>query len=48
MGRKLVNFKKIDDVISNSEVDVIMVILMSRQLRKWKVFIVSLFFNGLS
>ena len=48
MGRNLVKLKKIDDVISNFKVDVIIIILMSRQLRKWKVVIVSLFLDGLS
>ena len=28
--------------------DVIIIILMSRQLRKWEVFIISLFFDGLT
>ena len=48
MGRNLVKFKKDDDVISNLKYDVIIVILMSQQLRKWKVVIVSLFLDGLS
>ena len=43
----LCNFKNVDDVISNRKYDVIIVILMLRQLRKWKVFIVSLFLDGL-
>ena len=49
MGRNLVKFKKI--LITSSLIrkyDVIIVILMSQQLRKWKVFIVSLFLDGLS
>ena len=49
MGRNLVKFKKI--LMTPSLIrkyDVIIVILMSRQLRKWKVFIVSLFLDGLS
>ena len=48
MGRNLVKFKKIDDIISNPKVDVMIAILMSRQLKKWKVFIVSLYLDGLS
>ena len=48
MGRHLVKFKKVDDVISNRKYDVIIVILMLRLLRKWEVFIVSLFLDGLS
>ena len=47
MGRNLVKFEKIDDVISNFKYDVIIVILMSQQLREWKVtVIVSLFLDG--
>ena len=49
MGRNLVKFKK--NLMTSSLIrkyDVIIVILMSRQLRKWKVFILSLFFDGLS
>ena len=49
MGRNLVKFKK--ELITSSLIpkyDVIIVILMSRQLRKWKVIIVSLFLDGLS
>ena len=49
MGRNLVKVKKI--LMTSSLVlkyDVIIVILMSRQLRKWKVFIVALFLDGLS
>ena len=49
MGRNLVEFKKI--LLTSSLIrkyDVIIIILMSRQLRKWKVFIVSLFLDGLS
>ena len=41
-------FRKKDDVISNSKDDVIIMMLMLRQLRKWKVFIVCLFLDGLS
>ena len=40
--------EKIDDVILIRKYDVIIVILMLQQLRKWKVFIVSLFLDGLS
>ena len=49
MGRNLVEFEKI--LITSSLIrtyDVIIVILMSGQLRKWKVFIVSLFLDELS
>ena len=48
MGRSLLKFKRI--LMTSSLIrkyDVIIVILMSRQLRKWKVFIVSLFYDGL-
>ena len=49
MGRNLVKFKKILMMSSLiRKYGVIIVILMSRQLRKWKVFIVSLFLDGLS
>ena len=49
MGRNLVKFKKLLMTSSLIEkYDVIIVILMSRQLRRWKVFIVSLFLDGLS
>ena len=48
MGRNLVKLKKIDDVILIRKYDVIIVILMSRQLRKWKVIIVSLVLDELS
>ena len=49
MGRNLVKFLKILMMSSLiPKYDVIIVILMSRQLRKWKVFIVSLFLDGLS
>ena len=44
MGGNLVKFLKV--LMTSSlirEYDVIIVILMLRQLRKWKVFIVSLF-----
>ena len=49
MGRNLVKLKK--NLIMSSLIpkyDVIIVILMSRQLRKWKVVIVSLLLDGLS
>ena len=49
MGRNLVKFLKI--LMTSSLIrkyDVIIVILMSRQLKKWKVFIVSLFLDGLN
>ena len=46
MGRNLVKFKKIADIISNPKVDVMIAILMSRQLKKWKIFIVSLYLGG--
>ena len=49
MDRNLVKFKKI--LMTSSLIrkyDVIIVILMLPQLRKWKVFIVSLFLDGLS
>ena len=49
MGRNLVKFKKslmVSSLIQKYEV--IIVILMSRQLKKWKVFIVSLFLDALS
>ena len=49
MGRHLAKFKNI--LMASSLIrtyDVIMVILTSRQLRKWKVFIVSLLLDGLS
>ena len=49
MGRNLVKFKKILMMLSLiRKYDVIIVILMSRQLKKKKVFIVSLFLDGLS
>ena len=47
MGINLVKFKEI--LMTSSLIgkyDVIIVILMSRQLGKWKVFIVSLFLDG--
>ena len=49
MGRNLVKFK-INLMTSSliQKYDVIIAILMSRQFRKWKVFIVSLFLHGLS
>ena len=49
MGRNLTKFKKI--LMTSSPIrmyDVIIVILMSRQLSKWKVFIAFLFLDGLS
>ena len=49
MGRNLVKLKKI--LMTSSLIpkyDVIIVILISRQLRKWKIVIVSLFLDGLS
>ena len=49
MARNLVKFKRI--LMTSSLIrkyDVIIVILMLRQLRKWKVCIVSLFLDGLS
>ena len=49
MGRNLVKF---DTILMTSSLirkyNVIMVILMSQQLKKWKVFLVSLFLDGLS
>ena len=48
MGRNLAKFKK--KLMTSSLIpkyDVIIVILMSRQCRKWKVAIVSLFLDGL-
>ena len=45
MGGNLVKFKKI---MTSSLIQKYDVILMSRQLRKRKVFIVSLFSDGLS
>ena len=48
MGRNLVKFKK--TLMTSSlfrKYDVIIVILMSHQLKKWKVFIVSVFWDGL-
>ena len=49
MGRNLVKFRNV--LMTSSLIrkyDVIIVILMSQQLKKWKVFIVSLFLDGLS
>ena len=49
MGRNLLKFKTM--LMTSSLIqkyDVIIVILMLGQLRKWKVFIVSLFLDGLS
>ena len=48
MGRNLVKFKKLMTSSLIRKYDVIIVILMSRQLRKWKIVIVSLFLDGLS
>ena len=49
MGRNLVKFEKSLMMLSlNRTYDVIIVILMSRQLKKKKVFIVSLFLDRLS
>ena len=48
MGRNLVKFKKMMTSFLIRNYDVIIVILMSQQPRKRKVFIVSLFLNGLS
>ena len=45
MGRNLVKLKKMMTSSLIRKYDVIIVILMSHQLRKWKVFIVSLFFG---
>ena len=47
MDRNLVKLKKIETLSLIRKYDVIIVILMSRQLKKWKVFIVSLFLDGL-
>ena len=49
MGRNLAKFKKF--LMTSSLIrkyDVIIVILMSQQLKKWEVFIISLFLDGLS
>ena len=49
MGRNLVKLKKF--LMTSPLIpkyDVIIVSLMSRQLRKWKVVIVSLFLDGLN
>ena len=49
MGRNLVKFRKI--LMTSSLIrkyDVIIVILMFQQLKKRKVFIISLFLDGLS
>ena len=49
MGKNLVKSKQYLMTCSLiQKYDVIVVILMLQQLRKWKVFIVSLFFDGLS
>ena len=48
MGRNLVKFKKLMTSSLIRKYDVKIVILISQQLRKWKVFIVSLFLDGLS
>ena len=42
------NFKRLMTSSLFRKYDVIIVILMSRQLRKWKVFVVSLFLDRLS
>ena len=46
MGRNLVKFKKLMTPSLIPKYDVIIVILMLRQLRKLKVVIVSLFLDG--
>ena len=49
MGTNLVKFRK--ELMTSSLIrkyDVIIVILMSQQLRKRKVFVISLFLDGLS
>ena len=48
MDRKIVKFFKMMTSSLIRKFDVILVILMLRQLGKWKVFIVSLFLDGLS
>ena len=48
MGRNLLKFKTLMTSSLIRKYDVIMVILMSQQIRKCKVFIVSLFLDGLS
>ena len=48
MGRNLLKIKKIMTSSLIRKYDVIIVILMLRQVRKWKVFIISLFLDGLS
>ena len=49
MGRNLVKFKQILMMSSLiQKYDVIIVTLMSCQLKKWKVFIVFSFLDGLS
>ena len=48
MGENLVKFKKMMTSSLIRKYDVIIVILMLRQLKEWKVFIVSLFLDGLS
>ena len=48
MGRNLEKFKKLMTSSLIRKYGIIIVILMSRQLSKWKVFIVSSFLNGLS
>ena len=46
MGRNLVKFKRMMTSYLIPKYDVIIVILTSRQLRKWKVVIVSLLLFG--
>ena len=46
MGRNRVKIKKLMTSSLISKYDVMIVILMLRQLNEWKVFIVSLFFFG--
>ena len=48
MGRNLEKLKNLMTSYLIRKYDVIIVILMSQQLRKWKVFIVSLFLDGLN
>ena len=49
MGRKIVKLKKrLMKLSLIRKYDVIIVILMSRQLKKWKVFFISLFLDGYS
>ena len=48
MGRNLVKLKKLMTSSLIPKYDVIIVILISRQLREWKVVIASLFLTRLS